>query len=149
MALSTRTVRDPATALADYKAGVGGAGAKWLDGAQHPRADFRTAAVAAKAAWFNGCQAANAADSFAKNIAKVTDAFYNTAISTYGQSNYTTQTVAKADKWGTFYTNFQPFLAATIQSLDKSNPRGGYAANKARLTAYLDTLHAKKGTFKV
>jgi|SRR5271166_192304 len=149
MALNTRTVRNLVTSLADYKAGVANAGPKWLDGVKNPRADFRAAGALAAPAWYAGCTAANAAGSYAKNLAKVTDAFYLNAVSTYGQGNYTTQTVAKADKWGTFYGTFGPFLESTLVSLDKSNPRGGYTANKARLTAYLDLLHAKKGTFKV
>jgi hypothetical protein len=145
--LTVRVVKTPTLALANYKAGVGNAGPAWTDGALNPkRGDFRVNGAKQEPYWASQVAAAALAKRYSSNLSKVTDQFYTTAVSTYGQANYQTQAVAKADKWNTFYTKFAPALETILKGLPA---RGNYAANKARLTAYLDALQSKKGQFKV
>ncbi len=146
MALTVRVVKTHAIALANYKARVGSAGPAWSEGALNPkRGDFRVNGAKQEGYWASQVAAAATAKRYSTNLSKVTDAFYMTAVTTYGVNNYQTQAVAKSDKWGAFYTKFAPALETILKSLPA---RGNYTANKARLNAYLDALQAKKGHFK-
>lgn len=51
-------------------------------------------------------------------------------------------------KYTSFIGEFLPAVSTEIQTLDRTNPRGTPAQNRARLNAYLDWLEGQKGNFK-
>lgn len=51
-------------------------------------------------------------------------------------------------KYTGFINEFMPAVSTEVQTLDRTNPRGTPAQNRARLNTYLDWLESQKGNFK-
>lgn len=80
------------------------------------------------------------------NIAAIT-----TKVNGAGKTSYSAG-VKNAGAAGGNYSNFAaewlPAVATEVATLNRTNPRGDYAQNQARLAAFIDWEHAQKGNYK-
>lgn len=145
MPLQTRTVTDPATALSNWSKYAANAAPKWTSNVLMPRRDPFQAAIAAIPFWQQQVSSAAAAAAMAKGLNSVNIAEFQATVQGQGQANYRNGVTTKTSKMSTFLQSFIPKLGNILQNLDRTNPRGGYAQNVARLQAYLDAVHATAG----
>ena len=146
MPLPTRTVTDPATALKNWSQFAAGASGKWRDNVLTPRRDPFQAAKAAVGFWQQRVSSAEAAANYTAGLDKVNIAEFQATVNGQGQANYRNGVTTKTSKMGTFLSNFLPKLGGILQNLDRTNPRGDFNANLARLNSYLASVHATAGS---
>jgi len=145
MPLQTRTVTDPATALANWSKYAAGAAPKWTANVLTPRRDPFQAAIAAIPFWQSQVSSPAAATAMAKGLNSVNIAEFQTTVQGQGQANYRNGVTTKTAKMGAFLQAFIPKLGNIVSNLDRTNPRGDYSQNVSRLQTYLDAVHATKG----
>jgi len=126
-----------------WKAGTAGAGGKYTAGIQSVQ-DWAGPTLAAAGAWQQGLQAA-----FANGA-------WQTGVQRVGTGTWKNQTVAKAGNWTTAVNSPQAQanmlagaqklvgMLGTADSAISSLPRGTYDQNKARMLAFIDSMHAQK-----
>src|SRR5712692_4362182 len=146
MPLQTRTVTDAATALKNWSQYAAGASGKWRDKVLNPRRDPFEAAKAAVGFWQQKVASPEAAAAYTRGLDRVNIAEFTATVNGQGQANYRNGVTTKTSKMGAFLTGFLPRLGNILQTLDRTNPKGDYSANIARLNSYLDAVHATKGS---
>lgn len=132
-------MKTAAQATAKWQSGVASAGPAYTAGVQNS-ADWAAATAGAESAMVAGFQQAAA------------DGRITRGIQSRGTAGWRSRTLAKAGNWQTgvqqgssaysqaYTAKLQPMIEAGLSAIS-SMPRGGYAANKARLNAYLDAVH--------
>lgn len=104
--------------------------------------DATTTAPGASAArqadvWANNTVASKA--KFQRNVGRVSLADWQNAFKAKGLDRIATGATAAQPKMQAFLTNFLPAVSSMVAALPA---RGGYDANKARMNAMVDKLHA-------
>lgn len=145
MPLQTSTVTDPATALANWSKYAAGAATKWRDKVLTPRRDPFQAAKAAVGFWQQQVSSADAAAAYTRGLDNVNIAEFTATVNGAGMANYSNGVRTKTSKMGAFLNVFLPKLGNIVSNLDRTNPRGDFNANMARLNAYAAAVHGTKG----
>lgn len=150
---TTRPVKNSQTATSRY-ATNGGSSQAQSDWAANfladPQAIF-AAAAAAVARWQSAVSSTEAADNFVAGLGNVNMSALATKVNGVGKQSYSAGVKAAGQpggKYAAFSAEFQPWLQNELATLNRTNPRGDKAANRARLNAYLDSLDGQAGQFK-
>lgn len=148
-------VKSAATAAANYgtNAGSPAAANAW---AANLSADLPAVFNAAKAQvnyWQTQVASPQSATNYVNglNTAAANITAIQAKINGPSKTTYTTQVKASAaagGKYANFAAAWQPAVTTEIATLDRTNPSGDYAANVARMTAFVDWAHSQAGKFK-
>jgi hypothetical protein len=141
------TIRDPATATANWVARAGAAsgfygtrvaGATWKAAASSPQAEANYAA---------GVQQAITAKSRLAGVNASTDAEWQAGVASVGVGRYAQGVASAAPRMSAAMGKLIPAMSTIIQSLPASGPRGS-SANITRATQFMTKLAAQRGQFK-
>src|SRR5208282_5006882 len=99
MALQTRTVTDPATALANWSKYAAGAAPKWTANVLAPRRDPFAAAASAVSFWQSQVSSPDAAKAYVAGLNNVNVAEFQTTVQGQGQQNYRNGVTTKRPRW--------------------------------------------------
>jgi hypothetical protein len=148
MALTIRTQTSPATAIANWTAGVQRSGAKWTAGVLAPKRDPFATAAASVGNWQAAVSSPAAATAFVNGLNNVNVAAFTATVQGTGQQKYVASATTKTAKETAFMNAFLPQLDNITNNLNRTNPRGprGSAQNITRLTSYLQQVAALRGT---
>ena len=148
MALTIRTTTSPATAVANWQAGVQRSGGKWTAGVLAPKRDPFATAAASVSNWQAAVSSPAAASAFVSGLQNVNQAAFTATVQGSGQQKYVASATTKTAKETAFMNAFLPQLDNIVTNLGRSNPRGprGSAQNITRLTSYLQQVSALRGT---
>jgi len=113
-----------------------------------------SAAAAAVGTWQTNVSLPQSATNFVNglNAAKQSAPAIATKVNTVGKASFTAGVKAAAlptGNYSAFSAKFQPSVAAEVQQLNMTNPRGDAAANTARMVAYNAWALMQKGNFRV
>lgn len=144
--ITPRTVKDPTTALNNWKTRVANSGQAWATGYANPRRDPFKAAAAAVQNWQQSVSSQAAAAAFVKGLGNVEESSVLMTVNGPGMLKYTQSPQAKSAKAAAFFNVFIPKLQGIVSRLDTSNPRGprGSAQNISRLTSYIQSVAATR-----
>jgi hypothetical protein len=148
MALTIRTTTSPATAIANWTAGVQRSGAKWTSGVLSPKRDPFATAAASVSNWQAAVSSQAAATAFVSGLQNVNITAFTATVQGSGQQKYVASATTKTSKETAFMNAFLPQLDSITSNLNRTNPRGprGSAQNITRLTSYLQQVSALRGT---
>jgi hypothetical protein len=148
MALTIRTTKSPATAIANWTAGVQRSGSKWSAGVLSPKRDPFQAAAASVGNWVAAVSSQAAQNAFVSGLQNVDINAFTATVNGSGQQKYVAAATTKTAKETAFMNSFLPQLDNITSNLNRTNPRGprGSAQNITRLTSYLQQVAALRGT---
>ena len=148
MALNIRTTKTPAQAVAAWTAGEQRSGTKWSTGVLSPKRDPFQAAAASVSNWVAAVSSQSAQNAFVKGLQNVDVTAFTATVNGSGQQKYVASATTKTSKETAFMNAFLPQLDSIVSNLNRSNPRQprGSAGNIARLTSYLQSVSALRGT---
>lgn len=146
--ITPRAVKDPATALSNWKSGVAASGQKWANGYANPRRDPFQAAAQSVSVWQAAVASPAAATAYVSGLNSVDETAVMQTVNGPGMSKYTQSPNAKSAKATAFFNTFLPKLGNIVSNLDRTNPRGprGSAQNITRLTSYLQSVAQTRGS---
>jgi hypothetical protein len=148
-------MKTPAQAAADYVAGAGSANAATL-WAANLSADLPQVFANASAAaplWQQEVSSPAALTAYRAGLSKAAANVQPiiTKIQGPAKATYSAQVKvagAPGGNYAAFAAEFLPAVGTEIATLNRTNPRGDFDANVARLNAYLTWLHSQKGQYK-
>jgi hypothetical protein len=148
MALTIRQTKTPATAIANWTAGVQRSGAKWSAGVLSPKRDPFATAAASVSTWVAAVSSPAAQTAYVKGLQSVDVNAFTATVNGAGQSKYVSSATTKTAKETAFLNAFLPQLDNIVTNLNRTNPRGprGSAQNVSRLTSYIQAISALRGT---
>lgn len=148
-------IKTAAQATANYGSNAGASTAVqlWSTNLTADLPAIYNAAIAAAPLWTENVSTVAAQTAFKAGLTRASN---NTAptikkIQTTGVTAFKNGVAAAAavgGNYAAFAAEFQPAVSNEITTLNRTNARGDYDANIARLTAYLTWLHGQKGNFK-
>jgi hypothetical protein len=132
-------IKDPTTIANKWATRAGAASQDYLSGVQNPRTSQSQAAIAAKGVWADSVAQAAANDSYAKGLAKATDAKWAAGVKDKGSVRY--QPGVTAGK-----NNYQTGIGPVLSTLSSLNlpPRNVKGNNMGRVQAVVDALRKLK-----
>jgi hypothetical protein len=148
MALTIKTQTSPATAIANWSAGVQRSGAKWSTNVISPSRDPFATAAASVGVWQTAVSSQASANAYVKGLNNVNIPQFIATVQGAGQQKYVASATTKVAKETAFMNAFLPQLDTITNNLNRTNPRGprGSAQNITRLTTYLQQVAALRGT---
>jgi hypothetical protein len=144
-------MKTPAQAAANYGANGSSAQAQnnWAANFTAALPKMKARAAAAAPLWQQNVNTAQALARFTKGVQGFDELAAANKANGPSKATFAAQVrAASVGKSLAFYNTFLPAVTTEVQNLDRTNPRGDKAANRARLNAYLDWLDSKAGTFK-
>lgn len=114
---------------------------------QIPKMQARAAAQAAF--WQSQVSTAQAQQAFIRGVQNLDVQAVTAKVNGPAKATFAAQVrAASTGKYLQFATAFIPAVSQEVANLDRTNPRGTPAQNRARLNAYLDWIESQKGNFK-
>jgi hypothetical protein len=140
-----RYVASPQAGADAWVQGAGASTGKWASGVQNTQKDIVGRAVAQQNVAMANYNEALSSGRWAARLQAVGNAGIKAAAAAK-QANFGTGVANARDKYLAAAQKLYPYIAAG-QSQIEAMPSGSIAASKARATAWIDYMHAGKGTF--
>jgi hypothetical protein len=137
-------VKTAQQALARWQGAAGTAATDWAAGINGYTGDWAGVTVAAYNNWVSGLANAQAQGLWQSGVANAGTAKWKTN-SQNKAANYTTGYTAGATAFG---AAIQKIIAAEQNIVNSLPPRGSYAQNVARMTTFVDDMHALRGQLR-
>jgi len=147
-------IKTPQQAAANYGTNGGAASAanNWATNFTTDIPAILSAAAAAVSFWQSQVSTQQAATNFTNglNAAKNNVTAIAAKVNSVGKASFSAGVKAAATgNYMTFASSFMPAVANEVSLLDRTNPRGDRAANRARQAAYDAWIDSQTGKFRV